>query len=99
MVKVFVKKENSNIKEILFKGHALYSDYGKDIVCAAISSIVITTVNGILSIDKEAISYIEKPDLVIKINNNSFVCDKLIENMLNLLKELEHDYPKNIEIL
>ena len=45
MVKVFVKKENSNIKEILFKGHALYSDYGKDIVCAAISSIVITTIN------------------------------------------------------
>ncbi len=99
MVKVFVKKENSNIKEILFKGHALYSDYGKDIVCAAISSIVITTINGILSIDKGAISYIEKPNLVIKINNNSFVCDKLIENMLNLLKELEHDYPKNIEIL
>ena len=99
MVKVFVKKENSNIKEILFKGHALYSDYGKDIVCAAISSIVITTINGILSIDKGAVSYIEKPNLVIKINNNSFVCDKLIENMLNLLKELEHDYPKNIEIL
>ena len=99
MVKVFVKKENSNIKEILFKGHVLYSDYGKDIVCAAISSIVITTINGILSIDKGAISYIEKPNLVIKINNNSFVCDKLIENMLNLLKELEHDYPKNIEIL
>lgn len=99
MVKVFVKKENSNIKEILFKGHALYSDYGKDIVCAAISSIVITTINGILSIDKGAISYIEKPNLVIKINNNSFVCDKLIENMLNLLRELEHDYPKNIEIL
>lgn len=99
MVKVFVKKENSNIKEILFKGHALYSDYGRDIVCAAISSIVITTINGILSIDKGAISYIEKPNLVIKINNNSFVCDKLIENMLNLLKELEHDYPKNIEIL
>lgn len=99
MVKVFVKKENSNIKEILFKGHALYSDYGKDIVCAAISSIVITTINGILSIDKGAISYIEKPNLVIKINNNSFVCDKLIENMLNLLKELERDYPKNIEIL
>ena len=37
------KKENS----ILITGHALFDDYGKDIVCSAVSSIVITTINGI----------------------------------------------------
>jgi len=28
-------------------GHALYSEYGKDIVCAAVSALVINTINSI----------------------------------------------------
>ena len=55
MIKVSIKKENERIKEVVIKGHALYDTLGKDIVCAAVSSIVITTVNGILSFDKDAI--------------------------------------------
>ena len=31
--------------KIEIKGHALYDDYGKDIVCSAVSSIVTTTIN------------------------------------------------------
>ena len=42
---ILVSKKGSNIS---ISGHALYNDFGKDIVCSAVSSIVITTVNGIL---------------------------------------------------
>ena len=44
-------KENKD--EIVISGHANYEDYGKDIVCASISSIAITTVNAIVEFDKE----------------------------------------------
>ena len=44
-------------KVIEITGHAQYDDYGKDIVCSAASSIVTTTINGILSINDKAISY------------------------------------------
>ena len=98
MVKVYVTEKNNKIQEVLFEGHALYDEFGKDIVCAAVSSIVITTINGILSIDKDAIKYVEKPNLRISYIGNDN-CYKLLENMINLLKELEHDYPKNIKIL
>ena len=98
MIKVSVKKENDKIREILIKGHALYDEYGKDIVCASVSSIVITTVNAIENIDKDAISVDEK-GLLIKVLKDDEVTNKLIINMINLLKELEHDYPKNIKFL
>ena len=53
MIKVSVTKKNQQIQEVSIQGHAMYDDFGKDIVCAAVSSCVITTVNGILEIDKD----------------------------------------------
>lgn len=98
MIKVNVLVENT-IKEIRMIGHAGYDEYGKDIVCSAASSIVITSVNAILSFDSNYISYQEKKNqFTIKINEYNEVVDKLITNMLNLLKELEQDYPKYIKI-
>ncbi len=88
-----------NNDKIIIKGHANYADYGKDIVCASVSSIVITTVNGILEIDREAITYVEEKDiLTIEIIKKDEVIIKLINNMMNLLTELSDNYPKNIKI-
>lgn len=97
MVKVEILKEK-NIKEVWIKGHALYDDYGKDIVCASISSIVITTVNAILRIDKDALLTEEKPFHIIVKKENEII-ENLLSNMIDLLKELEKDYPKNIKFL
>lgn len=98
MIKISINKENEKIKEVIIKGHAFYDDYGKDIVCASVSSIVITTVNGILSIDKDAISCDEKV-FMIKVLKDDEVVNKLVNNMINLLIELSEKYPKNIKIL
>ena len=94
MIKVEVTKDKINIQ-----GHAMYDNYGKDIVCAAVSSIVMTTVEGIASIDESAIDIDETNDrLTIIINKHNNITDKLIHNMLNLLHELMKKYPKNIKI-
>ena len=90
-----------NIKEdiITIEGHSGYGVEGTDIVCASVSSICITTVNALLSIDEDCIIYDEKDGyLNIKIKKHSEVIDKLINNMINLLTELEKQYKKNIEI-
>lgn len=93
MIKVEIKKD-----VITITGHAMYDDFGKDIVCAAVSSTVITTVNGILSIDKDAIKVNEKSGVKIYILKHTEVVDKLILNMINLLTELSKDYKDNIDI-
>ena len=100
MIKVTVNKENSKYKKISILGHAMYDDYGKDIVCAAVSGIVMTTVESIASIDETSIDVNEMPNkLEIIINKHDNITNKLITTMINLLKELEKKYPKNIKII
>ena len=92
-------KININKDEITIKGHSGYAEEGSDIVCASVSSIAITTVNSLLRIDEDCIEYIEKDGyLNIKIKKHNETIDKLINNMVNLFKELEEDYKKYIEI-
>ena len=93
MIKVIVKED-----VITISGHANYDEYGKDIVCSAVSATVITTVNGILSIDNSAIEVTEGEKVEIKILKHSNVVDKLISNMINLLTELQNEYKDNIDI-
>ena len=98
MIKIKLLKSNDNINDIIITGHANYDDYGKDIVCAAVSSTVITTVNACLSIDNESISYEDKDGLKMEINKNDIVTTKIIDSMISNLKQLEKAYPKNIQI-
>lgn len=95
MIKVTVKKDNIKIT-----GHAMYDEYGKDIVCAAVSSIVITTVNGIMKLDDSLINTDDTNGKVeIKILKHTKECDILINNMLDLLDELKEQYKNNIKII
>lgn len=99
MINVKVNKENSKYKKITILGHAMYDEYGKDIVCSACSSIVITTVNGILALNKGSLSYlVSKKGMSIDIKSNDETTQILINNMVSLLKELEGNYPENIEV-
>lgn len=98
MIKVSIKKENDLVKQIKITGHANYDEYGKDIVCASCSSILITTVNAILSIDKDAICYSDKTNFELNVLKDNEIVNKLINNMVSLLNELECDYPGNIKL-
>ena len=80
-------------------GHARYAQQGKDIVCAAVSSIVTTTINNVIALEDDTIKYDTKEgNVFITVLRNSKVTDKLLNVMLNMLKELATDYPQNIKI-
>ena len=99
MIHVKIEKNQAKYKKVTILGHALYDDYGKDIVCAAASSIVTTTVNGILALDKGSLSYmISKKGMTINVKNDDTTTQILVGNMVSLLKELEKNYPANIEV-
>ena len=99
MIKVSINKENNIVNNITIKGHANFDDYGKDIVCASVSSIVITSINAILRIDENSIDYQEEEGLVIiNIKKHTNIIDILIDNMIDLLGQLENKYNKNIKI-
>ena len=99
MININVVKEKSKYKKITILGHAMYDDYGKDIVCSAVSSIVTTTVNGILALNKGSLDYmVSKKGMSINIKSDDETTQILINNMVSLLKELAGNYPDNVEV-
>lgn len=101
MIKVKVlSKDKKHIDQVNITGHSGYAEYGKDIVCSSVSSIVTTTVNGIYEIDNEYLTLETEKEgnMKIIILKEDKICDKLIKNMLTLLSELEESYPENIKV-
>ena len=98
MIKVnIIKKEH--IQSIEVTGHAGYDEYGKDIVCASVSCIITTTVNAIERLCEGSISYTEKDGyILINVLKHNDTVDKLLDNLLDLLNQLQQQYPNNITI-
>lgn len=93
MIQIRIEKEKISVT-----GHAGYEEEGKDIVCASVSSILITTVNAIMHIDSEAISYDEQDGVFITIHKHDKIVNILLENMVELFEELTNQYPEYIKI-
>ena len=99
MIKVKYQISDNIVKNIEIKGHAKHGDFGQDIVCASVSTVAITSVNAIISLDVDAITYEEKDGyLKITKTNDNESANKILNNLINMLTELAEDYPKNISI-
>lgn len=88
-------KINKEGNTIILKGHSEYEVIGKDIVCSAVSTLVISTINAIKKIGGD-IDYEYIEDALTVEYKSDDVTDKLIENMIDMLKELKEQYPENI---
>ena len=100
MIRVVVYENDANILKVAVLGHARYADFGKDIVCASVSTCVITTVNGILEIYPDSLEVEEASGkLIITFLEKKEIIQKLTCNMIELLTQLSEYYPKNIKII
>lgn len=98
MIKAYFKKDDNIITNIRIEGHAMYDDYGKDIVCAGVSTSLIVTVNAILKFDKEAIKYDNNGVFTLENIKKDEITNKLLDNLLDSLKELSSTYKDNINV-
>lgn len=98
MIKV---KYDSKTKVFEMTGHANAGDYGSDPVCAAASSIAITSFNGIGKfLDETKYDTIEKDGyLKVTLKETNDTVELLLENLLELLQELQIQFPTNIKII
>lgn len=94
MIKV---KLNDSLVSI--SGHANFDNYGKDIVCAAVSSLVTASVNDIHIVNPNAMEYSDDGDeITIVLIKEDELCQKLLDNLKEMLISLSKDYPKNIKV-
>ena len=81
MIKIKISRKNDKLNKIIISGHSGYDELGKDIVCASVSSIAITSINLALSIDKTKIDYQESEGyLAIEILDEELVY--IFDNMV-----------------
>ena len=95
MITITVKKRNGNYLEFVSKGHAGYAEEGQDIVCAAVSVLIINTVNSLEKFTEEQIEAEADEGYVsihFKTNPNTEHGKLLMDSLILGLTEIEHSY-------
>ena len=99
MIKVTIKSNNGKVNYLSVTGHANSDAYGKDLVCAGVSSVITGAFNNLLDT--------KNLKLVLKEGNASLEVLKgelsehdqiVIETLITGLKTIRESNPKSIEI-
>ena len=107
MTTIKIEKKNDNIICVECSDHAGFADYGKDIVCAGVSSITQTAVLGIKELTdlKHSFKVDEKNGFLklelLDIENYSADfknAQVILKTMLLGIKNLQEQYPKYIKL-
>jgi uncharacterized protein YsxB (DUF464 family) len=100
MIKTVFKKSDDEFRELLVTGHANYDKKGKDIVCAAVSTAIIMTVNMIseFKLDQEIDLTIKEGYFKLIVKNQNENIKKILNNLEYSLVDLEKQYPIYIKI-
>ena len=100
MIKIKIDYNNEFIKNLKISGHAKYDEYGKDIVCASVSSIAITSINLALKYNPESL-LVKQDDGLIDVNIliEDEVINLIFSNLKDMLEELSKDYKKHVKII
>ena len=94
MITITVKKRNGNYLEFVSKGHAGYAEEGQDIVCAAVSALIITTVNSLEKFTDDKFD-VQENDGFVSIHFRNDLSERgmlLMDSLLLGLTEIAHSY-------
>lgn len=98
MIKVFVKYLDKNIASIEVSGHANSDEHGKDLVCAAVSGVVVGCLNNIKT-PKDFLITHEPGHVKIEAKKSISTHDAIVlETLLVSLKTIEEDNKKYLSI-
>lgn len=82
-----------------FSGHSGYSEAGSDIVCAAVSSAVMLTVNSCIDgFNVDAVPEVFDDTVRFTVNKKSSDADRLIGALKEHLEALSEEYPENVAV-
>ena len=94
MITIKVRKKDGSYEEFISKGHGGYAEAGQDIVCAAVSALIINTVNSLEKFTDDKFDVQEKDGFVsIHFRNNlSERAMLLMDSLLLGLTEIAGSY-------
>ncbi|MCD7822491.1 MAG: ribosomal-processing cysteine protease Prp [Oscillospiraceae bacterium] len=97
---LFKVSGNGGYKGFSVSGHSGYSEAGSDIVCAAVSSAVMLTVNICIDgFNVDALPEVFDDTVRFTVNKKSENADRLIGALKEHLEALSEEYPDNITVV
>ncbi len=99
MINIRITTKNDLIEEIIIDGHSNYDEYGKDIVCSAVSAITIGTINALIKlVNKNTVYAKDDGYALIKFekDNSSQI---IAQTMIIQLKSIEDSYKEFLKII
>lgn len=98
MISVIVELSNNDINSLLVSGHANYDKYGKDIVCAGVSAIVVGGINALEEYLANIEIINEKNLLGVKIIKSNETIQTIMKTIIIQLETIQESYEKFIKI-
>ncbi len=98
MIRITVEKNRDTYVSFRSKGHAGYAPAGEDIVCAAVSALIITTVNSIETFTEDAMELSEKDGYVFfhfperVSDQTALLMDSLILGLTQIQESCDNKY-------
>lgn len=100
MIKAEFVSCNGALTGFSVSGHAMFAEFGSDIVCASVSSALQLTANGITEIaNKPADIKVEENLISLKVLQQGEVVEAFLKAFKLQLEILLEDYPNKIEII
>lgn len=85
---------------ISIKGHARYAEKGKDIVCAAVSTLAQTLLWSLDGLTEDVYNSVSKPgEVVIRHGNLSANAQLLVDSFFVGVKMIADNYPANVRVI
>ena len=107
MIKIKIQRQKNKIIYFEIKGHANFSEYGEDVICAAVSSVGQMTVNGLIETLKlkKKLKFTEEDGYISCDLKNSGLTDDelenadiLVESMYSYLKAVARSYSEFVRL-
>ena len=99
MIHINANRKDGKIVYLSVKGHADYATEGKDIVCSAISAIVVGGINALTN-PKDFNLKVEKGDVEVSVKAKASEHDyEVLETVLIQLKSVEETSSKYVKVI
>lgn len=108
MIEINIFKEDQAVRQIVMTGHAGYAEYGEDIVCAAVSSQVISVENSLeallniqsqVEVDEENGGYLNLRFPNIQDESLNQQAQLLLQHLEFALSTISEQYPEFVKIV
>ena len=98
MIKAIYEADGDQYISLAVSGHAQYGEYGKDLICASVSSIMFGFMNALDALE-ENIEIKQLTDKIIVVNHSSSqIVQNYFELVLTQLKTIEESYGDFIKV-